>query len=136
MNPRHLKFTVAGIILLASLSYLTYAATRGQSWVYHLSVEQFLSNPQYRTQRVRLFGKVDAANFYADSANLSAHFDLKGNSKVIPVQYHGVIPDLFKPDRDVVIEGQLDSAGKFQADVLMTKCASKYESGQKTGGAQ
>ena len=45
----------------------------------------------------------------------------------MPVTYAGVLPDLFKPGGEVVVEGRLDAAGTFKADVLMTKCASKYE---------
>jgi cytochrome c-type biogenesis protein CcmE len=127
MNAKHLKFAIAGAVLIGSLAYLAIAATRG-GWVYHLTVDQFLSSPQYRQQRIRLCGTVDSANFSADSAGLSARFTLKGTAARVPVQYHGVIPDLFKPDREVVIEGRLDDSGLFQADVLMTKCASKYQS--------
>ena len=35
--------------------------------------------------------------------------------------------DQFATGREVVVEGKYDSAGVFQADLLMTKCASKYE---------
>jgi cytochrome c-type biogenesis protein CcmE len=34
---------------------------------------------------------------------------------------------MFKAGCDVVAEGNLDRAGVFQSDKLMTKCASKYE---------
>ncbi|HUB27431.1 MAG TPA: cytochrome c maturation protein CcmE [Tepidisphaeraceae bacterium] len=133
MKPMHLKFTIAGAVMVASLAYLAFAASRG-GMVYHLTVDQFLSSPQYHDQRVRLCGTVDSANFAADSAALSARFALLGTGARIGVQYHGVIPDLFKPRGEVVIEGRLDPAGIFQADVLMTKCASKYQSTQ-TGPA-
>jgi cytochrome c-type biogenesis protein CcmE len=36
---------------------------------------------------------------------------------------------MFGPGKNVVVEGRRDPAGVFQADVLMTKCASKYEPG-------
>jgi len=38
-----------------------------------------------------------------------------------------VVPDMFKSGAEIVVEGKQDAAGVFQADVLMTKCASKYE---------
>ena len=34
---------------------------------------------------------------------------------------------MFKAGSEVVVEGQADAAGTFQADLMMTKCASKYE---------
>jgi len=129
MRANRLKFTVAGVVLIGSLAYLTMAMTSG-GWVYHLTVDQFLSDAQYRTERVRVCGTVDSSDFSADSAQLLARFALRGDQARLRVVYHGVIPDLFKPGRQVEIEGKLDSSGVFQADVLMTKCASKYQSEQ------
>ena len=35
--------------------------------------------------------------------------------------------ELFQAGAEVIVEGQQDAAGVFQADTLLTKCASKYE---------
>jgi cytochrome c-type biogenesis protein CcmE len=52
--------------------------------------------------------------------------DLEGDEN-LPVVYQGVVPDTFRVGNEVVIEGQLNSDGIFQADTLMPKCPSKYE---------
>ncbi len=45
------------------------------------------------------------------------------------VKYNGIVPDTFKEDSEVVVEGAWDSAsGEFEASVLLAKCPSKYES--------
>jgi cytochrome c-type biogenesis protein CcmE len=132
MNRIGLKIAVASVVFLGALSYLAFAGAK-QGWVYHLTVDQFLSDPQYKVQRIRLFGTVETDHFSSSPAALTAAFILKGTSAQIPVVFHGVIPEMFQAGRDVVIEGRLDAAGTFQADVLMTKCASKYEA--KSGGA-
>jgi cytochrome c-type biogenesis protein CcmE len=126
------KITAASMVFVSAISFLALAGAK-QSWVYHLTVDQYLTDTQYRTQRVRLCGTVDTQNCIANPAALSATFVLKGTSATIPVQFHGTVPDMFQAGRDVVIEGRMDATGKFQADVLMTKCASKYET--KDGGA-
>ena len=54
--------------------------------------------------------------------------DVSGASKArILVDYHGSVPDLFKPTAHVVLSGRL-SNGVFVADdgSLVTKCPSKY----------
>jgi cytochrome c-type biogenesis protein CcmE len=132
MNRIGLKIAVASVVFLGALSYLAFAGAK-QGWVYHLTVDQFLSDPQYKVQRIRLFGTVETDHFSSSPGTLTAAFVLKGTSAQIPVVFHGVIPEMFQAGRDVVIEGRLDAAGTFQADVLMTKCASKYEA--KSGGA-
>ena len=81
----------------------------------------------YHNQRVRLHGRVGEENLLSNSAALHAQFNLMGETSSLVIEYNGIIPDLFKAEVDVVVEGQLDEAGVFQADTLMTKCASKYE---------
>ena len=129
MKSMRVKLAVAGIVLVAAFSYLA-AAGMQKGWVYFVSVDQYLTDSQYAKQRVRLHGKVSADGLEANKASLVARFQLTGNAastRALPVVYHGAIPDLFAAGRDVVIEGKQDSSGVFQADVLMTKCASKYE---------
>jgi cytochrome c-type biogenesis protein CcmE len=52
--------------------------------------------------------------------------DVKGTATV-PVVYRGSVPDLFRPGRDIVVEGRLQN-GVFVAlpGSLVTKCPSKY----------
>ena len=130
-----IKLTVAGVVLVAAFSYLAFAGME-KGWVYFVSVDQYLSDSQYAHQRVRLHGKVSADALEANKASLVAKFALTGanGQAALPVEYRGAIPDLFAAGRDVVVEGKRDPAtGIFQADVLMTKCASKYEPGSPHG---
>lgn len=125
-----IKLTVAGVILLGAFGYLAFAGMQ-KGWVYFVSVDQFMGDRQYATSeaRIRLHGKVANEGFDASGAALTAKFNLAGAAHQLPVVYRGAIPDMFQAGRDVVVEGHRDSAGVFQADVLMTKCASKYEPG-------
>ena len=52
--------------------------------------------------------------------------DVKGTA-VVPVVYHGSVPDPFRVGRDVAVDGRLHN-GVFVAerDSLVTKCPSKY----------
>jgi cytochrome c-type biogenesis protein CcmE len=132
MTTIQIKLLVAGVVLLGAIGYLAFAGVKS-GWVYFIDVKTFLDDPQYRTQRVRLHGAVAADGFETSSAGLRAAFrltdpdDAAGPS--VPVVYRGNIPEMFGVGKNVVVEGRSDAAGVFQADVLMTKCASKYESG-------
>ncbi len=127
MRHMRIKLTIAGLLLAAAVSYLAFAGLR-DGWVYHVDVDQFVQNSEMHAQRVRLVGKVSSDHLESSPAKLFAKFDLQGTTKVVPVQYRGAIPELFKAGAEVVVEGKSDVAGVFQADVLMTKCASKYQS--------
>ena len=96
-------------------------------WVHTLGVDQYLASPEKHHQRIRLCGVVATEGVVVQKAQLVARFFIKGANQQIPVAYKGVVPDMFKAGAEVVVEGKQDDAGVFQADVLMTKCASKYE---------
>jgi cytochrome c-type biogenesis protein CcmE len=128
MNAIRTKLLIAGVILAGAVGYLAFAGVQS-GWVYYLPVDQFVADTQFHGTRVRLHGTVATDGFAASAGTLVANFQLQGESRRVSVAYRGVVPDLFKAGGDVVVEGRLDDAGVFQADVLMTKCASKYEPG-------
>ncbi len=53
----------------------------------------------------------------------------KNGTATVPVVYHGSVPDLFRPGRDVILAGRLPTRGGVfvaKRDSLVTKCPSKY----------
>ena len=81
--------------------------------------------------KVSLEGKVVGpihGRGYSDSGLRFAVRDIKGSgASAVPVVYHGSVPDLFKTDRVIVVDGRFEN-GTFvaQRDTLVTKCPSKY----------
>ena len=120
------KMWFAGFVLAGAVGYLAYAAAQ-DGWVYYVSVDRFANDPTQQKHRVRLMGRVAANDLLVEGAQMRARFDIEANGARLPVAYRGAIPDLFKPGVDVVVEGKLNAAGTFEADVLLTKCASKYD---------
>ena len=110
-----------------AVSYLAFAGVK-QGWVYYVDVDAFVGDTQARSQRVRLCGNVSAENLAIDPAGRTARFDLLGKNSRMTVAYHGVLPEMFRTGGVVVVEGACDSQGVFQSDLILTKCASKYES--------
>jgi cytochrome c-type biogenesis protein CcmE len=53
--------------------------------------------------------------------------DVNGTATV-PVVYTGSVPDLFRPGRDIVVDGRRMQNGDFVAvpGTMVTKCPSKY----------
>lgn len=133
------KLIVGGIILACAVGYLGVTGARS-GWVYFLDVDAYVLEAQTVTnsasKRARVHGVVATAGADVRPAELFAKFDLLGETSSLPVEYRGPVPDLFEPGREVVVEGARDERGVFVADVLMTKCASKYESDPGTHTAQ
>ena len=130
MQTKAIKFVVASVVTLSAVAYLAYAGL-SEGWVaYHLKVDEFTASPKYHTQRVRLCGQVADEGLAFSSGRLTADFTLQGETSSVKVHYKGVIPDLFKAGVEAVVEGKLAADGTFHADLLMTKCASKYDSAE------
>jgi cytochrome c-type biogenesis protein CcmE len=127
MNSLSTKLWVGSVILVGAVGYLAYAGM-SQGWVYYVSVDQLQG--EKHTSRVRLMGTVAQDGLVVNGGQMTAKFVLCGEdaNKRVAVDYRGAIPDLFKAGADVVVEGKVNQAThRFDADVLLTKCASKYE---------
>lgn len=126
MSPIHVKLIAGAALIAAATAYLGFTGLQS-GWVYFVDVDQFVASPDAANHRARVHGTVGAESADIRPAELIARFNLTGTSTTLRVEYHGAIPDLFQPGREVVVEGRLDEHGVFQADTLMTKCSSKYE---------
>lgn len=120
------KFLVAGIVLFAAIGFLTVMAFRG-AVMYSYSVSELLKRGDVVLgQTVKAAGRVSPGSVSYESGNILKFIITEGGNQ-LPVVYQGVVPDTFKEDNEVTVEGQLDSSGIFQARTIMPKCASKYE---------
>jgi cytochrome c-type biogenesis protein CcmE len=54
-------------------------------------------------------------------------FAVTDGTRSVPVIYAREVPDTFKEEGDVVVEGMLNADGVFAAHHLLAKCPSKYE---------
>ncbi len=127
MNKHKFILVISGFIFIVILwiYYASTSPTNEKALVKFLSVEQLLEEENFG--RIRLGGLVADGSIKLDQSNyLTCTFELKEGEKFLRVQYTGVRPDLFKDGAEVVVEGEY-MAGKFVADILQTKCASRYE---------
>ncbi len=126
MSRSRAKLLVGGSVILVAVGFLAFAGVR-EGWVYYLPVDEFVAEQAVQDRRVRLHGTVSGEGLEMNATMLTAKFDLRGEVSSLRVEYTGVVPDMFQAERDVVVEGELGEDGVFKADVLLTKCASKYE---------
>jgi cytochrome c-type biogenesis protein CcmE len=78
----------------------------------------------------KVIGPVMGDSHQATGLQFKLH-NINGTSPVIPIVYHGSVPDLFKVGRDVNLTGRMHGES-FVASALTTKCPSKYTSTSNT----
>jgi len=110
--------------LTASIAYLSASS----SWRYYATVDECLSNLcSFAGQRIRVSGRVAVNTLHVEENRKRATFSLHGSAGDLPVACTGLVPDNLAENREVVVEGALDSSGVLQGDKVLTQCASKYE---------
>jgi len=121
--------TAASLILIAAgISYFVYLSMRS-SWSYYYSVDDFMANPDAASAAsLRLAGIVKPGTVERDMEPMTLTFTLAGAASELKVEYGKVVPGNFSQGREVVVEGRLGPDGVFHADMLMTRCESKYKS--------
>ena len=93
-------------------------------------------------QRIRVGGDVKDGSIQHYSGRID--FVLVEQGKTMPVSYVGTdpLPDTFKDGAQCLVEGKVQPDGRFVAETIQAKCASKYEAapggqaqpGNATGG--
>jgi len=122
------KFGVGiGVILvsLASLAWLGY----GESKTYYHTIAEYQAlQGSARNHRMRLAGTVAPGTIKHLPGRVE--FVLEEQGKSLPVSYVGSdpLPDTFVDKSQALVEGRPSSDGKFVAEHVQAKCASKYES--------
>ncbi len=127
MKNKNKKFVVGSFAIVSAIVYLIYAGVSSSS-LYFLTVPEVIA--QEKTiygKGLRVEGKVVKGSIKKNDKTMNVVFNIGDEGSSIPVQYTGVVPDLFKDEQKVVVEGKLLSNGVFHANTLMTSCPSKYE---------
>ena len=121
------KIVVGVLIIGSGTGYFMYTAIQS-SKSYYFSVDELIAKKEaIKNHSLRVAGTVKQGTIVRNMQNITLNFTLAGSNSEIPVSYKGSIPDNFAENGEVVVEGRLDTAEVLQADLLITKCESKYK---------
>ena len=129
------KFGVGIGIIVVSLGWLGWLGARESKTYYHTIAELQTLQGSARTQRMRIGGTVAPGSIRKLSGRVD--FVLDGEGKAMPVSYVGSdpLPDTFVDNSQALVEGKPAPDGRFVAERVQAKCASKYEAAPGSGGA-
>ena len=124
------KWLGLGALVAACVGYLVVSAT-GSSAEYYQTIAEMSSQP-VGSGDVRVLGTVQNDVVRSDGG-LHVRFTAAEGGQTMPVDYHGTVPDIFKPGIQVVVDGRMGSDGVFHARTLEAKCPSRFSSTQSQG---
>jgi cytochrome c-type biogenesis protein CcmE len=123
-KQRRLTLIGGGLAVLAVAVALMLNAFR-DSIVFFNSPSDVVEKHVEPGTRIRLGGLVKDGSLVRGD-DLSVRFEVTDGKTEIPVNYRGVLPDLFREGQGVVAEGALDGAGVFKADTILAKHDETY----------
>jgi len=138
MNRKTAKTGIAIIIIGAAVVYLLYETTKS-SWIYYCTVDEFVEKyPQNTLQTpensakinncaIRLAGRVKDGSIINNTENSQLDFILAGQKNLVPVRYYGAVPNNFAAGKEIIAEGKMGADGIFRANIVLTRCESKYK---------
>jgi cytochrome c-type biogenesis protein CcmE len=124
------KFIIGGLLILGSVGYLMASGIK-DTGVYYLTPTELAAkvaaDHSFYNVGVKMGARVVKGSITRDVATQTITFRATDGVHTYPIVYHGLAPDTFTDDVDVVVEGRLQPDGTFRATTLLAKCASRYE---------
>ena len=122
------SFLIAGFVILGAVAYLVYANTQANA-VYYMTVSELkgCTVAACTSQSVRVAGVVQAGSIVRNDQTQTVKFVITQGRQTLAVVYNGIVPDIFGPGIQVVVEGHYTGHDPFQAQTLLTKCPSKFQ---------
>jgi cytochrome c-type biogenesis protein CcmE len=126
MTRKQRRLTMIGgaLVVLAIAAGLVLNALSDS--IVFFSTPQMVAEKQIPVgKRFRLGGMVEQGSLVRGD-NLAVSFKVSDGGATLPVNYKGILPDLFREGQGVVAEGAMDALGVFKADTVLAKHDENY----------
>jgi len=124
MKPRHKRFALLGGLVATVGVIVALVLNAFQSnLVFFYSPSQVSANEAPSGRTFRVGGLVEAGSVKVDGTQVQ--FVVTDTAATVPVRYQGILPDLFKEGKGVVVQGQLQD-GVFVAREVLAKHDENY----------
>lgn len=122
------RLAIVAAVALSVTAYMAYVGA-ASSWQYYVTVDECVANSaRLINDRIRVSGVIAPSSLRIDEDRAAATFVLAGRNSDLQVSCAGLLPDNLAEGSQVVVEGQMKSAGFLVGHKLLSRCASKYTS--------
>lgn len=110
--------------VLAGAALLLLGAMRDNVVFFHTPTDLMAGKVASGTH-VRIGGLVEKGSIARQPNGLEVTFRVTDGNRTLPVRYNGILPDLFREQQGVVVEGSLDE-NVFNATTVLAKHDENY----------
>jgi cytochrome c-type biogenesis protein CcmE len=127
MTPRRKRLLVVIGILggVAASVALAVMASR-ENIMFYFDPTQVAAGQAPQAKRFRIGGMVVKGSVTRNPGDLQVRFVLTDFAHEVPVEYTGVLPDLFREGQGIIAHGKMNAHGAFVADEVLAKHDEKY----------
>lgn len=127
MKPRQKRFVfiAVGVAGVAMAVGLVLYALKGNVNLYFTPTQVF-NNEAPHGRSFRIGGLVEEGSVKRENDGMTVNFVITDTHKSIPVVYKGILPDLFKEGKSVVVQGKVEASGVMRAEEVLAKHDENY----------
>ena len=127
MKPRQKRILYISVLIVAIAVAVGLALNAfQQNLMFFYSPSEVISGTAPENYKFRLGGMVETGSVKQIENDLTVEFILTDFKQSVPVQYTGILPDLFREGQGIVAHGKLNSQGLFIADEVLAKHDENY----------
>ncbi len=128
INKKHKKRLILIFVMLIGISAAVALAVTAfrENMLYFFSPSQVMAGEAPTTRSIRLGGMVTKGSVQRASDSLLIKFSITDYKHTIPVEYTGILPDLFREGQGIIAIGKLHTNGTFLADEVLAKHDETY----------
>jgi cytochrome c-type biogenesis protein CcmE len=117
---------VIGILGGVGASVALAVMAQRQNLMFYYDPSQVATGKAPASKRFRIGGMVVKGSVARKPGDLEVRFVLTDFSHEVPVEYTGVLPDLFREGQGIIAHGSMGTNGAFVADEVLAKHDEKY----------
>jgi cytochrome c-type biogenesis protein CcmE len=127
VTPRRKRlYVVLGILGGVAASVSLAMMAQRDNLAYYLDPSEIAAGKAPPAKRFRIGGMVVKGSVARKPGDLQVRFVLTDFAHEVPVEYTGVLPDLFREGQGIIAHGTMNSKGAFVADEVLAKHDEKY----------
>src|SRR5690606_3490697 len=127
MKPKHQRLVLALLALagIAGAGILGASALRDEA-AYFRTPAEVTAGKAETGEAMRLGGMVAAGSIARQADGVTIRFVATDGKASVPVEFTGIVPDLFAENSGMVADGRMRADGVFVADRILAKHDERY----------
>jgi cytochrome c-type biogenesis protein CcmE len=127
MKPRQQRMLAVGLAVLGVATAAAFTLRAFQdNMMFFVEISDVVQGKHPSERNFRIGGLVVGGSMQRQEGSLDMSFEVTDTACTLPVQYSGVLPDLFREGQGVVAHGRLNDDGVFVAEKIMAKHDEDY----------